>query len=213
MRTFLRDNGLTLVLMGAFLLSLAGMAVAGWQVENQELAFHGMPPQGLGDYVFGPDFTSAMFENWESEFLQMSAYVVLTAYLFQRGSSESRDPDKPGRDGDDLPAGLWPGRTVLRWLYAHSLGLALWALFLVSFVVHWLASAEVANLEAARHGRPPQTAWAYLADAELWFESLQNWQSEFLATAVLVALSIVLRYRGSPESKPVNAGNRQTGRG
>ena len=51
----------------------------------------------------------------------------------------------------------------------------------------------------------------YLLDTQLWFESFQNWQSEFLSTAVLVVLSIFLRHKGSSESKPVGAANSDTG--
>lgn len=208
---FLRDNGLTLALMAAFLLSLLGMLLAGQAFRNEQAAMHGAPAIGLIAYSLSSDFISALFENWESEFLQMSAYVVLTAYLFQRGSAESRDPDDPDRPNDELPPSRWPGRSWLRWLYSHSLGLALGLLFVASFVLHWLGSVQSANHEALAHGRPAQSALAYLADAQLWFESFQNWQSEFLSTAVLVVLTIVLRYRGSPESKPVGASNRETG--
>jgi hypothetical protein len=139
----------------------------------------------------------------------MAAYVVLTAMLFQRGSSESRDPDDPGRPNDELP---WRDRNPLAaWIYAHSLGLALALLFLGSFLLHWWFSMTAANAEALRHGAEVQTIGSYLSDPQLWFESFQNWQSEFLSTAVLVVLSIFLRHQGSPESKPVAAANADTG--
>ena len=164
---------------------------------------------GLTTYLQGGAFLSALFENWESEFLQMATYVVLTAMLFQRGSAESRDPDAPERGNDDLP---WRQRhPTLAWLYGRSLGLVLASLFLTSFVLHWWFSVAAANEEAALHGRELHTAVSYLADPQLWFESFQNWQSEFLSTAVLVVLSIFLRQRGSPESKPVAAGHSETG--
>jgi hypothetical protein len=134
---------------------------------------------------------------------------MLTASLFQRGSAESVDPDDPHRPGDSFADA--PGRGIVRWLYAHSLGLALAFLFVVSLVFHWLMSVSAANEEAVRLYQPTQTALQYLADPELWFESLQNWQSEFLSTAVLVVLSIFLRFKGSSESKPVSATNSETG--
>jgi hypothetical protein len=56
-----------------------------------------------------------------------------------------------------------------------------------------------------------KTALEYGLDARFWFESFQNWQSEFLSTAVIVVLSIVLRQQASPESKPVNAPHSETG--
>jgi hypothetical protein len=208
---FLRDNGLTILLLILTALCISGMVASGLKVENAMLVSHRQPSIGLLDYVASGSFLSALFENWESEFLQMGAYVMLTATLFQRGSAESRDPDEPERDGDELP-GTWRGRhPALRWIYAHSLGLALTALFLASFVAHWLGSAAAANQEALLHGTEVKTRLAYLGDARFWFESFQNWQSEFLSTAVLVVLSIFLRFRNSPESKPVSAAHSDTG--
>jgi hypothetical protein len=100
---------------------------------------------------------------------------------------------------------------LLQWLYAHSLGLALASLFLISFALHWFASLAATNEEAIQHQREVVSAWSYLGDAKFWFESFQNWQSEFFSTAVLVVLSIFLRFRNSPESKPVSASHGKTG--
>lgn len=216
---FFRDNGLTLVLMTVFFFCLFGMVWVGWLDENATLADHGANPVGLIDYFFSPSFQSALFENWESEFLQMSAYVIMTAFLFQRGSAESKDPDKDNPEDAD-PArkrrnkhAPWPVQAGGLWsfFYSYSLSIALLVLFAASFILHWLGSAAAANQEAALHGQSPQTALAYLADPRLWFESFQNWQSEFLSTAVLIVLSIVLRHRGSPESKPVAEPHSKTG--
>jgi hypothetical protein len=216
---YFRDNGLTLALCFVFLLTLGGMAWAGWLTEQQELARHGAPGIDLMSYILSPDFQSALFENWESEFLQMSAYVIMTAMLFQRGSSESKDPDSDSpEDADpagerDKPDAPWPVKAGGVWLalYSYSLGIALAALFLLSFLIHWLQSTAAANEEAMLHGEAAQSPLQYLLDPQLWFESFQNWQSEFLSTAVLVVLSIVLRYRGSPESKPVAEPHASTG--
>jgi hypothetical protein len=208
---FLRDNSLTIVLLGAFALSLAGMLVAGLAHENEMRAVHGEPALTLGAYFLSAPFSSALFENWESEFLQMSAYVVLTAMLFQRGSSESRDPDQPYRPGDEVPARRRAASRMGDWLYAHGLGLALALLFVLSFLLHWMSSAATRNADALAHGQPAIPAYAHLGDPTFWFESFQNWQSEFLSTAVLVVLSIFLRHRGSPESKPLAASNSDTG--
>ena len=214
----LKNNGLTIVLMLLFAASLIGQWLTGWKVENEELARHGEAAIGLGQYAADPSFISAVFENWESEFLQMSAYVVLTAILIQKGSAESKAPDEPPRDSDldqkarrkDAPAILKAGAAA-RWLYAHSLGITLFLLFIASFVLHWINSAGHAAEEAARHGEEALSVMAYLWDPQLWFESFQNWQSEFLSTAVLVVLSIFLRQAESPESKPVAAPHSQTG--
>lgn len=219
LRRFVRDNGLTLVLLAAFSACLPGQLFAGWLAHNQDLAWHGRAAMPLSAYAASSGFLSSVFENWESEFLQMAAYVVLTAMLFQRGSAESRDPDDPGRTGDDLgeaardPRAPWPthaGRVFGR-LYANSLGIALGLLFAASFVLHWVSSAGAQAEEAALHGIPGGSLLSHLGDAQLWFESFQNWQSEFLSTAVLAVLTIFLRQRGSPESKPVAAPIAQTG--
>ena len=213
----IRDNGLTIVLMLMFLASLTGQWLSGWAVENEDLKRHGDAGISLLAYLRDPAFISTVFENWESEFLQMATYVVLTGILFQRGSSESKDPDQPPRDGDDvlMPKSDSPsilrGGAAARWLYAHSLGLTLLILFLVSFVLHWVHSAKVAAEEALDHGEEVVGTIEYLGDPQLWFESFQNWQSEFLSTAVLVVLSIFLRHKNSPESKPVTAPHSQTG--
>jgi hypothetical protein len=201
-RAFLRDNGLTLALAGMFLFAIAAMGLTGWKAHNTFLVEHGGQPLGLLGYLRSGDFASAVFENWESEFLQMATYVILTAFLFQRGSAESRDPD-----GEDEPKEPKAGI-----LYSYSLGIALAGLFVASFVLHLLGSYRAAAAEAALHGAPQHSLLAHLGNTDFWFESFQNWQSEFLATAALVVLSIMLRFHGSPESKRVDAGNAETGR-
>ncbi|MEA3014920.1 MAG: hypothetical protein QOD42_3465 [Sphingomonadales bacterium] len=218
MRRLLKNNGLTIVLMLLFAFSIVGQLLTGWRFENAELAKHGEHALTLGQYTANPQFISTVFENWESEFLQMSAYVLLTCWLFQKGSAESSDPDEPPRDADlaaqarrkGAPAILKRG-PVVRWLYANSLGIALLLLFVGSFLMHWKYSAAQAAEEAISHGEAPMTMGQYLFDAQLWFESFQNWQSEFLSTAVLVVLTIFLRQRESPESKAVAAPHGQTG--
>lgn len=214
MRRWLRDNGLTIALTALFAASLAGQALTGWRA-----AVASAPALTLGGYLAGGAFLSALFENWESEFLQMWAYVMLTAYLYQRGSEESKDPDQPSpQDRDPAldaanPDAPWPVRAggLARTLYSHSLGLALLALFAASFVLHWVNSARHAAEQALAASAPPPGLAARLADPEFWFESFQNWQSEFLSTAVLIVLAIYLRELHSPESKTVGAPHSKTG--
>ena len=218
MSRFLKNNGLTVVLMLLFLFSLVGQWLTGWRFENAELAKHGGAALTLAEYTTNAQFISTIFENWESEFLQMSAYVLLTCWLFQKGSAESADPDEPLRDANlvaqarrkGAPAILRKG-PVGRWLYANSLGIVLLLLFLGSFLMHWKYSAAQAAEEAISHGQAPLSMGEYLFDAQLWFESFQNWLSEFLSTAVLIVLTIFLRQRESPESKAVAAPHDQTG--
>lgn len=214
----LKDHSLTIVLLLLFAASIIGQWLTGWHVSIEDAARHHQPELSLLAYSASPQFLSSVFENWESEFLQMSAYVVLTAILVQRGSSESRDPDAPPRDADLAAQSMKPGAPAIlrrgpfaRALYARSLGLMLALLFLASFVLHWTQSARAAAEEARAHGEAAVSTIAYLGDPGLWFESFQNWQSEFLSTAVLVVLSIFLRQKESPESKPVAAPHSETG--
>ena len=210
-KTFFRDNGLTIALVALFLFSVLGMIWSGQAAYNKELTDHGSPALGLLAYMGSGNFLSALFENWESEFLQMAAYVMLTAMLFQRGSAESRDPDDPDRPDNEIPSDTRRRTPILSWLYSYSLGIALAVLFVLSFVLHLWGSLIATNEEALRHGGEIQSMGSYLLDAQLWFESFQNWQSEFMSTAVLVVLSIFLRHKGSPESKPAGAANSETG--
>jgi hypothetical protein len=85
MRRFLWDNGLSVTLFILFLVSLVGQAITGWRAQAEELRFHALPEIGFSEYLTTGHFISAVFENWESEFLQMAAYVVLTIFLFQKG--------------------------------------------------------------------------------------------------------------------------------
>jgi hypothetical protein len=215
----LRDNGLTILLFILTLMTVVGMMLTGWRVYNHELVEHGTSQIPITAYAASGHFFSSLFENWESEFLQMSAYVMLTAVLFQRGSAESKDPDEPASQDED-PAGKcgnphapWPIRVggLAGLLYSYSLGIALAGLFIFSFALHLRYSADAANAEAIRHGQETVAMLDHLASAQFWFESFQNWQSEFLSTGVLVVLSIFLRFKGSPESKPVAAPHGDTG--
>ena len=219
MRRFLRDNGLSVALFSLFLLSIVGQSIAGWRAFQEELRQHATTEIGFVDYLASGHFISAVFENWESEFLQMAVYVLLTVFLVQKGSSESKKPDEDNPEDEaphkhrGKPDAPWPvhrGGLALR-LYSHSLSIVLIALFMVSFWLHLAGSTRRMNEEAARHQQPLQTLPETLMNAEFWYESFQNWQSEFLSIGVLIVLGIFLRERGSPESKPVAAPHAATG--
>jgi membrane protein implicated in regulation of membrane protease activity len=217
-RRFWRDNGLTLALLALFTFSIGGHALSGWGVNNQDRLEHGHAVIGLMAYLASGEFMSSVFENWESEFLQMAVFVVLTAYLFQRGSPESDDPDvspaaRKAATTRDMKAARRKihGGELAVWLYSKSLGLVLAALFAASFVLHLIGSTRHAADEALDHGQAAPTILQHLHSAGFWFESFQNWQSEFLSLVAMVVLSIWLRQRGSPESKPVDAPHSQTG--
>lgn len=219
LRRFWRENSLSIVATLLFLGSLVGQIVTGQSVANAEARAHGAALVSLSQYLRSGDFLEVTFENWESEFLQMALFVVLTKYLRQRGSSESKKitehdavDDEPRAKRED-PEAPWPVRAGGVWttLYERSLSLALGALFAASFVLHAVGGTHKHNVDALRHGEPTVSVLGYLGSAQFWFESFQNWQSEFLSMAVLVLLSIVLRERGSAQSKPVAAPHAQTG--
>jgi hypothetical protein len=219
MKRFLRDQSLSLVLFGLFADFLVAQSVTGLRVYNAEQGEHGAPAIGYLSYLGNGHFIEATFENWESEYLQMGVYVFFTVFIFQRGSAESKDPDQPDPvEADPRPApgpadAPWPVRVggVALALYEHSLTIALLLLFLLSFALHALGGAQAYSAEQVAHGGQAVSPPAFLGTSAFLFQSFQNWQSESLAVGSLVVLSIVLRQRGSPESKPVAAPHHATG--
>lgn len=216
---FLKSNGLSMVFLALFLGTLGAQSLAGWRTYNEDQKSHFQPGIGYASYLTTSHFWQSVGENWESEFLQMGAYVFLTVCLFQKGSSESKDPDKEEevdqepdrrRIPKDAPWPVHKGGWILA-VYRHSLTLAFVLLFLLSFALHALAGAGKFNEEAITHGQPTLTLAQFVLSPEFWFESMQNWQSEFLAVFCMVTLSIFLRQKGSPESKPLATPHSETG--
>jgi len=218
MKSVWRNNGLSIVLFLLFAIFLVGTAFAGHRNYNQDQQQHGGSAVSLAEYLGEGDFLEAVTENWESEFLQMAMFVLLTVFLYQKGSAESKDPDED-ESVDAAPAALpadapWPLRRggLLRKFYENSLGLALTVLFLASIWLHAVSGAKAYNQELAEHGiDDPLSSLEYAGTARFWFESFQNWQSELLAIFAMVVLSIYLRQKGSPESKPVHWPHHRTG--
>jgi len=209
-----RRNGLSIVLFGLMALFLVAQALTGWHVHNEELNQHGVAAMGLRDYLLTGHFSSATFENWESEFLQMGMYVLLTVRLRQKGSAESR-PLNPAEEKDRIEPGPtpWAVRKGGLWaiLYGHSLAIAFFSLFAASFALHALGSWKAKCAENQLEGLLPPAFLDHLFSSDFWFESMQNWQSEFLAVLALVVLTIFLRQKDSPQSKAVEAPHSQTG--
>jgi hypothetical protein len=220
MRRVLRDNGLSLVVFSLFLVFLVAQSVAGYKSSNSDNEVHHQPRESYGQYLASGAFVEATFENWESEFLQLGAYVLLTALLIQKGSPESKSPEGNESDADpreraDDPDAPWPVRRggLVLVVYEHSLSLALLGLFLLSFTLHALGGHAEFNQQQLEHGQAAVSLWSFLTGSQFWFQSMQNWQSEFLAVGALAVLGIFLRQRRSPESKPVAAPHSQTGSG
>jgi hypothetical protein len=215
-RQWLYENSLLLVPTLLILMSLGGQAVTGWHVHNEEREQLQLAALTFGEYLRSGHFIEATFENWESEFLQMGLYVVLTIWLRQKGSSESKkidETEKVDREPDPTREGApWAVRRggVVSWIYQRSLSLAFLALFLASVLLHAYGGVDVHNLEQVAEGKPAIGMWEYMTTSQFWFESLQNWQSEMVAIVAIVGLSIFLRQKGSPESKPVDVPNCET---
>jgi uncharacterized protein DUF6766 len=218
MPRFLHDNGLSIAFFGLFLIFLSGQAVSGYFAFNQQQEDHGRERTGFGSYLTGGHFLEGVFENWESEFLQMGASVLLSIFLFQKGSAVSKKPHASPEEAGSKKAspsssGPRPETSsgVGRWLYENSLALAFIVLFLLSFVLHAFFGARQYSQQQQEHGKPPVSVSMFLATSEFWYQSLQNYQSEFLALGSMAVLSIYLRQKGSPRSEPVEAPNDMTG--
>ncbi len=213
--SFFYRNSLSIVLILLMLIFWAGQFFTGWKTENKELAEEGQRLLSFGQYIKSGHFIQATFENWESEFLQMMLYILLTVSLRQKGSSESKslteqeDVDKEPEPHPDAPWAVRKGGIWLK-IYKHSLSLAFGVLFLISFVLHFYGSYKDFNSEQMIKNQPAVGVSDYFFESRFWFESFQNWQSEFLAVASIVLLSIWLREKGSPESKPVDMAHDET---
>lgn len=209
----IRDNALSILFFVLFAVALIGQSVAGFFQNNERLTQHGQPPLGFFEFITSSDFVVDVAENWQSEFLQFFLFIAATIWLVQRGSPESKKPGDEGIGSDeeqkvgeyaepDSPDGAkrsGPARTLL----SNSLLLVMGAIFVLSWFAQSLAGLVVFNAESAEHGQAAITWAEYLANADFWSRTLQNWQSEFLAVGSMIAFSIFLRQRGSSESKPV----------
>ena len=221
MRRFLRDNNLTLVFLTLFLAAVAAQAIAGHAAFNQDQVSHGGSPLSLGRYVFSSAYGVAVMENWQSEYLQFSLMILLTVWLVQRGSPESKPPNKAGREDDreqavgryahdDSPS--WARAAGLRRrLYENSLLIVMGTIWVGTWVAQAITGVTEYNADQLSHLEEPVSLGSYVGSASFWERTLQNWQSEFLAVGSMAILSVYLRQRGSPESKPVGAPHESTG--
>jgi hypothetical protein len=221
MRNFLRDNSLSLFFGLIFMLSLVGQAFAGWHQFNSEQAAEHLGRLTLGGYLTSADFAVDVSENWQSEFLQFWLYLTATVWLLQRGSPESKELDRMGRESDrdqlvgryaddDSPAWARAGGWRTR-LYSSSLALVMGTIFLACWLTQSVAGWATYNETRLQQLQDPIGWGSYLVDAEFWSRTLQNWQSEFLAVGSMAVLAIYLRQRGSSQSKPVGAAHGATG--
>ena len=217
----LRNHGLSIAFGLLFLGALTGQAFSGLAGYNERALDSGLSQVDMVAYLTSSEFAVDVAENWQSEYLQFLLYIILTIWLVQRGSPESKPLDKAGRESDqdqlvgeyarpDSPA--WAKATGWRLaLFSHSLGLVMGLIFILSWIAQFIAGRSAYNAEQLMDLQAPLSWSQYLAAPDFWNRTLQNWQSEFLAVGSMVVLSIFLRERGSPESKPVGAAHSATG--
>jgi hypothetical protein len=204
-RRALRDNSLGIVFGLLFLAALAGQAAVGHADFNDEQLDHDGSPISFWRYVTSSAFVVDVTENWQSEYLQFTLFIFLTVWLVQRGSPESKKVDEAGAGEDPVPDRTW--RTKL---YSNSLVLVMGTIFLASWAAQAVAGRVLYNADQLDHHEAPLTLLQYVASADFWNRTLQNWQSEFLAVGSMAVFAIYLRQRGSPESKPVMAADEAT---
>ncbi|NYJ03647.1 membrane protein implicated in regulation of membrane protease activity [Nocardioides thalensis] len=221
MKKAIANNSLALVFGLLFLVSLVAQAFSGWQQFNDQQVGERLGTIGWWDYVTSADFAVDVSENWQSEFLQFLLYLLLTVWLLQRGSPESKELDKAGLESDEeqkvgehAEAGSPAWAKAAGWrrsLYSNSLAAMVGAIFLASWLVQSVAGWAAYNETRLQQMRDPIGWGAYLLHSDFWARTLQNWQSEFLAVGSFAVMAIYLRQRGSPESKPVGAPHTATG--
>lgn len=219
--TFVRHNSLGLGFAALFLAALAGQSVAGWFAFNSDQAAQQLTPISFGQYLVSASFAVDVAENWQSEYLQFLLYILGTVWLLQRGSPESKDLDSAGLGSDEeQQVGRFASRTSPKWaavgglrtaIYSWSLVLVMGGLFLGSWGAQSVAGWAAYNETQLQQLEDPVSWAAYVAGSDFWSRTLQNWQSEFLAVGSMAVLSVYLRQRGSPESKPVGASHAATG--
>lgn len=219
MKRFIKEHALTLVMFGFFFIALGGQIITGYSTNNEELKSHGQAAESFAGYLVSGHFIEAVFENWESEFLQMGCYVLFTSFLKQKGAAESKPLEGEAAQDEDPntkrnePGVPWPvkkGGLALK-LYEYSLTIVLFSLFIISFLLHAYGGSVEYCQQQQQHGEQCTGMLGFMATSEFWFQSFQNWQSEFLSVGVLVVLTIFLRQKGSPESKPVATPHYKTG--
>jgi hypothetical protein len=199
----LRDHSLSLVFLGLFLAALVGQAIAGHAEYNNQQIAHMGETVSLWRYVVSSEFGQAVMENWQSEYLQFTTFILLTVWLVQKGSPESKKTDQVGTKSDTSPR--------RHWIYENSLLLVMGTIWIGTWFAQSVTGWSAYNAEQLDHNEQTVNWLGYITSADFWETTLQNWQSEFLAVGSMVVLSIYLRQRGSPESKPVGAANEATG--
>jgi hypothetical protein len=208
----MRDNSMSILFGLLFLASLAGEAVTGYHATNQQLTAQGRAAMSVGSWLTSGSFLNAMAVNWQAAILQLATLVLAGAVLYQRGASHSRDPDKSESEIAEDKELERDEERRFTWIRRHSLSVALFACFLLSFAAHIFVGAAAYNEQRGLSGRAPLTPRAYVLSAQFWFENFQTWEAEFAVILLFVLLTIFLREERSAESKPLGASEAATGK-
>jgi hypothetical protein len=220
-KSFVRDNSLSIFFLALFLVALGFQSLAGWQDVNNAQLRHQGEAIGYGRYLLSSEFGVAMLENWQSEYLQFALYLTATVWFVQRGSPESKELEKAGRESaeeqklgrhadDSSPLWARVGGVRTR-VFSNSLLIVMATIWLLSWLAQSITGRVVYNEERLEHHQNVLGYLDYLGSADFWERTLQNWQSEFLALGSMAILAVYLRQRGSPESKPVGEAHDHTG--
>ena len=220
MKRFLTENQLSLFFAVLFASTITAQSFAGQHAYNAEQLEHGGRAVSWWTYVTSPEYWGAVMENWQSEFLQFTVFIAATVWLVQKGSNESKELEDVGVESEqkqrigsyaEQRSPLWARVGGIRTtLYSNSLLIVMTSAFFGSWFAQSLSNWRTFNAEQREHSEQVVSWSRYLLDPDFWEKTLQNWQSEFLAVGVMVAFTIYLRQRGSPESKPVGAPHDET---
>jgi Domain of unknown function (DUF6766) len=221
MRRFLREHSLSLFFLAIFLAALVGQAIAGHILHNQDATAHHGTTMSFWRYIVSSDFGNAVMENWQSEYLQFTLFMVATIWLVERGSPESKAPGDEGLESDeeqrvrdyaepDSPQ--WARAAGFRrFVYSNSLLIVMAIIFFGAWFAQSVTGWTEYNANQVDHHEATVSWLGYIGSADFWEATLQNWQSEFLAVGSFVAITAFLRQRGSSQSKPVGASHEATG--
>ena len=221
MRRFIRDHSLSLFFLVIFLAALIGQAIAGHILHNEEAMAHNEETISLWRYIRSSDFGNAVMENWQSEYLQFMLFMLATVWLIHRGSPESKEPEEAGRESDQKQkVGAHAQSDSPEWakaggfktaIYSNSLLIVMAIIFFGSWFAQSVTGWTEFNAQQVDHHEATLSWLSYIGSADFWEATLENWQSEFLAVGSFAAITVYLRQRGSPESKPVGAPHHATG--
>jgi hypothetical protein len=221
MPRWLKDNGLSIGFGLIFLASLVGQAISGHNEVNNAAALHHGDAISFWHYVTSAVFWTDVMENWQSEYLQFTLYILATVWLVQKGSSESKTLEDVGAESDEqqklgryAKAGSPAWARIGGWrttVYSNSLVAVMTSIWLLSWFAQSITGRISFNAEQLDHQAPPVSWTTYVTTSDFWNRTLQNWQSEFLAVGSMAIFAVYLRQRGSPESKPVGAPHAVTG--